>query len=192
MQWSTAIEVSAAVFGLLSVVLTVRRSIWCWPTGIVMVLLYAWVFWSARLYANMGLQGYFLVLSCYGWWYWLRGGASGGPARIRRAGRAELMALTTLALGGGLLGGQLLARHLQASEPTLDATMTCFSLVAQYLLSRKDLTAWWFWIVVDLLAIILFASQALWATTLLYVVFLALAVQGAQVWWRAARAEPGA
>lgn len=68
----TLLEAFAAALGVLAVYLTARQNPWCWPLGLVMVLLYAWVFFEARLYANTLLQGVFAITQLYGWWQWRR------------------------------------------------------------------------------------------------------------------------
>jgi len=68
------LELIAAIVGAISVWLSVRQNIWSWPTAIVNVVLYALVFYEAKLYADMGLQVIYAVLSVYGWYEWLYGG----------------------------------------------------------------------------------------------------------------------
>src|ERR1700730_3897778 len=68
------LELFAFAFGIISVYLSVRQNIWSWPTAIVNVVLYVFVFREARLYSDMGLQVVYAILSCYGWYEWLYGG----------------------------------------------------------------------------------------------------------------------
>jgi nicotinamide mononucleotide transporter len=89
----TAIEWIAAAFGVVSVWLSVRQNVWSWPTAIVNTALYVLVFRGARLYADMGLQVFYIAISFYGWYHWLHGGADRGELRVSRIRRRELLYL---------------------------------------------------------------------------------------------------
>ena len=65
-----SLELLAVVVTLGAVYLTTRQKIWCWPLGMISVVLYASVFYQARLYADMGLQALYFALAIYGWWAW--------------------------------------------------------------------------------------------------------------------------
>ena len=71
----SVIELIAASLGVLAVWLTIRQNLWCWPIGLVMVLIYSWIFYDVKLYSDMLLQGIYAVLQLYGWWQWTRGGS---------------------------------------------------------------------------------------------------------------------
>ena len=103
MSW---LELVAAGLGIVAVWLTVRQNPWCWPIGLVMVLLYAWLFYDWRLYSNLLLQLLFAALQLYGWWQWTRGGERHDGRKVSRLGMlAALTGLLTGALGAGLLAG---------------------------------------------------------------------------------------
>ena len=106
----TPVEVIATVMGLFSVWLTVRRNIWCWPTGLVMVSLYVWIFGRARLYSDAGLQVVYIFLQLYGFWHWLHGGRDHGELPVSRLTRDGVMAwLATAVLGTLVLGSVAIA-----------------------------------------------------------------------------------
>jgi nicotinamide mononucleotide transporter len=177
-------ELVGTIFGLLSVWLTTRASIWCWPTGIVNIVLFAIVFAEAKLYPEIITYAAFLVLSVHGWRRWARGGPRGGAAPIARASpRALAVSVVTVAAGGPALGA-LFAGLTDAALPYLDSTITAASLVAQTLLARKVVESWCFWIFVDVLAIGVYASRGLHLASGLYAVFLVLAIRGLVLWRR--------
>jgi nicotinamide mononucleotide transporter len=178
----SAVEIVAALFGLACVGLTIRRNIWCWPTGLVQVALYVWVFYKAKLYADVGLQVVYVALQIYGWHYWLHGGRVESEPPIARLGRAGLAGWVAVAAAGALAVGWAMARFTDASLPYWDAAIVALSLVAQFLLSRKVLENWLFWIVVDVLAVGVYLAKDLYATTVLYAVFLVMAVLGWFAW----------
>ena len=176
-------EVAGALTGALAVWLTVRRSVWCWPVGMINVGLYTVVFAQAKLYADASLQVVYFAMSVYGWWAWLRG-AGGHELPVARAPRRFLLALLAAAALSTAVVGGLLHRGTDAALPWLDAGTTSFSLAAQVLLTRKWIENWVVWIVVDVVYIYMYVVKDLYATALLYTVFLGLAVSGLVQWRR--------
>lgn len=182
LEWSP-LEVVAAAFGVISVFLSTRQNIWSWPTGIVNVALYAVVFYQGRLYGQMGLQPIYLVLSIYGWYEWLHGGEHRTELHVSRASPRLLTTLAALNLVAWLALVAVL-RRTDAALPWLDALLTTTSLVAQWMMTRKILENWLLWIALDVVYVPMFFSQRLYATALLYAVFLVLATMGYVEWRR--------
>jgi nicotinamide mononucleotide transporter len=183
----TTIEIIATIFGLACVLLYIRQSIWSWPTGLVQVVLYAWVFYHARLYSDFLLHLVYTALQIYGWYHWLRGSPQDGQPQVRRlsimaAGTCGIVAI----LGTGTLGF-VMRRFTNADLPYWDATITILSLLAQYLIARKVLENWLIWVVVDVLAIGVYWYKGLYITTGLYLVFLFMAVTGWFAWRKSYR-----
>ena len=187
----TVIEIIASVMGLLSVWLTVKQNIWCWPTGLVMVLLYTWIFASSKLYSDAGLQVVYVFLSIYGWIHWLRGGPRENELPVTTLSlRSRLLWGICITLGAVGLGS-LMARYTDASMPHADATITSMSLAAQWLLARKKLENWVLWIAVDVLGIAVFALKELYITGGLYAIFLVMAAMGLRSWTKSLRLVEG-
>jgi nicotinamide mononucleotide transporter len=182
------LELVAAVTGAVSVWLSVRQNIWSWPTAIVNVVLYAIVFWEAKLYADMGLQVVYTVLSLYGWYEWLYGGEGRTELRVTRTPRRLAAILTLIAAAGSAVLGTLLRQTTDAALPFMDSFLSSTSLVAQWMMTRKLLGNWLVWIGVDVLYVGMFLFKGLYLTAGLYAVFLALAVRG-YVDWRRSIAE---
>jgi nicotinamide mononucleotide transporter len=178
------IEIAGALTGVVAVGLTTRQKIWCWPVGIVSVLLYVLVFYQARLYATMGLQVVYVGLAIYGWYAWTKGGRADGPLRVSRASRRTL----AVAFGAGLaltLGlGTWLGRQTDEALPFTDAAVTSVSLIAQWMQTRKLIENWWLWLAVDVVYVGMNVSQGLMPTAGLYAVYTALAVAGLREWRR--------
>ncbi|HVJ03898.1 MAG TPA: nicotinamide riboside transporter PnuC [Sphingomonas sp.] len=184
MSW---IETVAALLGLANVALVVRRSMWNYPFGLVMVALYGFVFFEAKLYSDMLLQVFFFAVQLYGWWNWSRSRAEVGEVRVEQMrGRARFQWLAGCAIAAAGWG-MLMHRFTDAAFPWWDGTIAVLSVAAQILQSRRKLESWVLWIAVDLLAIPLFAVKELWLTAGLYGVFLALSVWGLVGWARAVR-----
>ena len=179
-----SIELLAVVVTLVAVYLTTRQVIWCWPLGMVSVTLYALVFYNAKLYADMGLQALYFGLAIYGWWAWLHGGEEHGGLEVSlTSNRARIMLVAIGALAGIVLG-QTLSRLTDASLPFMDSILTSFSIVAQWMQTRKLLEAWLVWLAVDVFYVGMFLYKGLYPTAGLYAVFLGLAVLGFIEWRR--------
>ena len=190
------LEIVAALVGAVSVWLSVRQNILSWPTAIVNVLLYVVVFRDARLYADMGLQVVYALLSVYGWYEWLHGGEHRSALRVTRTtARLGAVLVAVITIGAFALGA-ILHRTTDAALPFMDAFLSSTSLVAQWMMTRKKLENWLLWIFVDVLYVGMFTYKGLYITAILYAVFLALAVAGYRDWrasWRASsRSESSA
>ena len=176
------IELAAAAFGVASVYLSARQNVWNWPLGIINVALYIYVFYKAKLYADMGLQAVYVILAAYGWWHWLHGGANHGTLRVSRVARRELVLLGVAFVAGTAALTTLLTRATDASLPFADSALTAASLVAQYMMTRKYVESWLVWIVADIAYVVMFIYKSLWPTAGLYLIFTVLAVIGWQQW----------
>ncbi len=184
------LELAAVVVTLAAVYLTTRQVIWCWPLGMFSVTLYAVVFFQAKLYADMGLQGLYFALAIYGWWAWLHGGADHGELDVSLASNRLRAVLLVLAALGGVVLGQTLDRLTDASLPFMDSLLTSFSIAAQWMQTRKLLESWLVWLVVDVFYVGMFLYKGLYLTAGLYAVFLYLAVLGFVRWRRSLGDSP--
>jgi len=188
----STLELFAALVGAVSVYLSVRQNIWSWPTAIVNVVLYALVFYEARLYADMGLQVVYAVLSVYGWYEWLYGGENRTELRVTRTSPRLGVLLAAIAAAGSAGLGFFLRSSTDAALPFMDSALSSTSLVAQWMMTRKLLENWLVWIAVDVLYVGMFVFKHLYLTAGLYAVFLALAVKGWLDWRRSMRADAAA
>ena len=195
------IELVGTILYLLSVWLIARRNMLTWPVGIVSVLLYMALFYQIRLYSDALEQVYYLGASVYGWWFWSR------SRQVNHAitdvsyssGRAIVAWLIVTAALSVALGAIMSRVHVwvpgvfpeAASYPYLDALTTVMSLVAMWLLARKHIESWVYWIVVDVIGIWLYFVKDVRFISLLYVVLLALAIRGLVDWRGMGRRSSG-
>ena len=180
------IEIAAALLGVINVLLVVRRSIWNYPFGIAMVVLYFFVFWDAKLYSDALLQIFFLVIQIYGWRAWVHADRVDHGVAVdwlSDKARVTWLAGTAAAI---LIWGSGMARFTDAAAPMADATIAGLSVSAQVLQSLRKVESWVLWVTVDALAIGLFAWRGLGVTSALYALFLVLAVLGLFEWRRTA------
>jgi len=184
----STLEFVAVGATLLAVYLTTRQVIWCWPLSMVSVALYAVVFYQARLYAEVGLQGLYFGLAVYGWWAWRFGGEDRGELRVSATPARVRAGLVIVAALGGAALGQGLSRFTNASLPFLDSLLAAFSIAAQWMQTRKYLEAWLLWIAVDVFYVGMFLYKGLYPTAGLYAAFLYLARMG-YIEWRGSMAS---
>lgn len=180
----TWIEGTAAIFGLLCVWLTIRQNVLCWPMGLVQVLLFIHVFYHARLYSDLILHVIYVVMQFYGWYHWLYGGAHRTELKVTTLSTPALLAWILVAATVTSVWGHLMATFTDAAVPYPDAFIAVASLIAQWLMARKKLESWHFWIVVDVVAIGVYSYKGLYITTMLYSVFLVMAGLGLLQWRR--------
>ena len=179
------IEIIAFALGVTNVTLVVRRSLWNYPFGLLMVVLYGWIFFEAKLYSDALLQIFFFVVQVYGWMNWARSRAGAGEVEVERLGDGARIAWLLGAAVATAIWGWGMHRFTDAAYPWWDAGVAILSVAAQILMSRRLIENWVLWITVDVLAIGLYAAKDLRLTALLYVVFLALSVWG-MIDWRVA------
>jgi nicotinamide mononucleotide transporter len=179
-----AIETIGVLAGLGYVVLAIRESVWCWPSGLVSAVAYVVVFEDARLPGQAVLQAILAVVCIYGWWSWRRGKESAGGLVVSRAGPATLAAVSAATAVSALGIGLLLRHSTQSVLPFWDAGILAASLSAQAMAARKLLENWLVWIGVNVVSIGLYVSQGLVQTTGLYIVYLVMAIVGYRAWKR--------
>jgi nicotinamide mononucleotide transporter len=176
-------EVAAAAFGVCYIFLAIRGRRACWIAGGISTAIYAAVFYAAGLPMQAALQVVYVALSAYGWHAWRPGPEA--PATRRWPLRRHLVALCAVAVATAA-SAPLAARYALAAAPVADSLGTWASLVATWLLARRFIDNWLWWIAIDTGLAALFAAQGLGATAALYLGYALLAVAG----WRSWRREP--
>lgn len=178
------VELLAFILGIVNVTLVVRRSVWNYPFGIAMVCLYAVVFAEAKLYSDVLLQGFFVLVNGYGWVKWAQQRETTGEIAVERMTPSARLQWIAGCLIVSIGWGMLMHRHTDAAMPWWDAGVAVFSIAAQILLARRRIENWVLWIAVDIAAIGLYAIKGLWLATALYAIFLILSLWGLADWNR--------
>lgn len=178
-----ALEVAGVIFSLIYLFLSIRQHILLWPMGIISAVLYMAVFFRSKFYADMGLNGYYLLVSTYGWILWRRGRAGGsGELMVSRVSLRRgilLLGITVLAF---LLIGLFLDRYTDSPIPYWDALTTAMSFTATWMLARKILEHWIVWVVVDLISMGLYLYRELYPTMILFAIYTTMALIGYYQW----------
>lgn len=180
----SAAEIVANASYAASVWLAARNSAHTWWIGILGCVLFGWIFYSTQLYADVTLQVFFVITSLAGWWHWLRGSRGEQPPISRTPWRQSLLAVIAALLVAAAYG-LLLHRFTSAYAPFLDSVVLTFSVLGQLLLMRRRLENWYAWLLVNTVAVPLYASRELYLTAGLYAAFWLNAWYGLYRWRRA-------
>lgn len=182
------IEVLGAITGLIYLYFSYHRKVWLWPFGIITSALYVIFFRRTHLYADMSLQVYYVLISIYGWYFWLWGKKNHdekqGYIRIRSINLKMWIILVSITAILTIVSGFLLKKYTDASLPYWDAFTTAGGIVATWMLARKLLENWLFWIVVDFIATGIYFYKEKYPTVILYMVFTIIAIAGYYKWKR--------
>ena len=176
------LEIAAAILGVVTVFLVVRRSVWNYPFALAMVALYFVVFFEARLYSDALLQIFFFAINLYGWWAWHHAPQVDSGVKVVAMRGSARLAWLAATLAASAAWGFLMARFTDAAAPFADAAIAGTSVSAQILQSLRRIETWLLWIAVDVGAIGLFWSRDLVVTAGLYGLFLIMSVAGFVEW----------
>lgn len=179
-QHQSTLEFIAVITGLLCVYLAAKNIIWNWPFAIISVSLYIFIFFETRLYADMGLQFYFLGMNIYGWWYWSHAPTETKVPIKRIVDREIWLSIAAVLLFTFVLGSLL--KYTPASYPYLDSFLAACSLVAQVWLARKVLENWLIWVFVDVIYIGVYIFKDLNLTAAMYAIYAVIATVGYIDW----------
>lgn len=193
------IEITGALLAVIYLFLSIRGNIWLWVLGFLTSSFYLTIFFKSQLYADMGLQFYYIVISIYGWFHWL------GKRKVHKAPvanikttslspKAWLVSLVSVIvlmfiLYGVLLYGPSLLDLPPSDLPLGDAFTTSASIVATWMLARKILENWLFWIVIDIVSLGMYIYKGLYITSLLFLIYSTMAVIGYFQWKRAMNSQ---
>jgi nicotinamide mononucleotide transporter len=181
-------ECVAVALAILYLVLAIRENIWCWPCAGVSTAMYVYLFGAAQLYMESALNIFYFGMAIYGWsvWYFGRTGDSELPVSVWRLA-VHGYALTAI-LVVSLLSGYLLSRYTDAAFPYLDSLTTWAAIWTTFLVARKVLENWWYWLVIDVASIFIYWSRDLQLSALLFVLYVVMIPFGLRSWSRSRRA----
>jgi nicotinamide mononucleotide transporter len=175
-------EVVAVILALGYLLLAVKERIECWYLAFASTAVYIFLFWDVNLLMESALQIYYLAMAVYGWWQWRRQGDLQQQLIIHTwALRQHLLALLSIALLTGI-SGYWLSANTSAALPYLDSFTTWGAVVTTYMVTRKVLENWLYWIVVDGVSIFVYIDRGLYLTAVLFVLYVVIVVIGFRQW----------
>ena len=179
-------ELTAVVLGVAYLLLVVRESLWCWYAAFISTSIFLYLFWEVNLLMESALQVYYLVMAVYGWWHWRSGasnhtGANNELAISTWPLRTHLLAIAGVLLAS-LLSAELLKHYTQAALPLLDSFTTWGSILTTWMVTRKILENWLYWLVIDSVSIYLYLDRELYLTALLFMAYIVIVIIGYRKW----------
>jgi nicotinamide mononucleotide transporter len=181
------LELLAVLLAIAYLLLAIRQNIWCWFCAAVSTAIYVYLFLDAKLYMESLLNVFYFAMALYGSYVWNSG----------RAGNAELPvsvwpisvhAIAIVTIGTcSFTSGWLLDRHTDAAFPYIDSMTTWSAIWATFLVARKVLENWWYWLVIDSVSVFIYWARDLQLTSLLFVIYVVLVPIGLLNWTRSYR-----
>jgi nicotinamide mononucleotide transporter len=184
------VEFVAVFFGLVSVLYERKGNILVFPTGIISVLIYVYICFHAKLYADMMINGYYFIMSIYGWHYWLRRDKTNQNTPITWCDKSEIKKYFLIFTISFILLYIILKYFTDSDVPVMDSLTTSVFVSGMILLARKKIENWIAWIIGNFIAIPLFFYKGLVLTSLQFLVFFILAISGYYMWKKLLHQQP--
>ena len=175
----SVIECIAVFFSILYVILAAKENIWCWGAAAISVSLYIYICFFAQLYPETGLQVFYLIMAFYGYYNWNKKEQS---LQIIEWNISKHFAVLILGAILTFLMGFFFATYTNAKMPIVDSFTTVFSVFATYMIAKKILSNWLYWIVIDVVSVYLYFSRDLHLTSLLFMAYTIIAIFGYFSW----------
>ena len=183
------LEVIAVAAAIAYLLLAIRQNIWCWLGAAISTAIYVYLFFGARLYMESALNLFYFAMAIYGWsvWYFGRTGDEELPVSVwgRRVHGIAIISIVV----ASIVSGYLLARYSDAVYPYIDSLTTWGAIWATFLVARKVLENWWYWLVIDAASVVIYWSRDLQLTALLFVVYVVMIPFGLIAWRRSWREQ---
>ena len=187
----SVVEALAVLLAIAYLLLVIRQNILCWVMALASVLIYLVIFFNAQLYMESILQIFYAAMAVYGWYQWKYGGVGHQGLRVT-TWRLHHHAIV---IGGILVSTMAFGWAFSATDaafPYLDSFTTVAAVVTTYMVTRKVLENWAYWLVIDGLSVYLYVSRELYLTAGLFVLYLVMVVIGFRCWWHDWRTETAA
>jgi nicotinamide mononucleotide transporter len=178
------LEVIAVVAAIVYLYLAIRQNIWCWLGAAISTAIYVYLFIVARLYMESALNVFYFAMAIYGWHVWSTGrkGDRELPVSVWPL-RVHAVAILTI-VAVSLASGYALVRYTDAAYPYVDSLTTWGAIWATFLVARKVLENWWYWLVIDVASVAIYWARDLQLTSLLFVVYVLMIPFGLRAWRR--------
>ncbi len=169
----------ALITGIFGVILTIRESIWCWPTALISVAISGITFYNERLFGDVGLQFFYLVSGIYGWMYWHKKNKLN--FKIKTIPKTFFIPLAIVTIIQSIIYYYVL-RYFKSDKIIFDSVLTACSFTCTFMMAKKWIENWIFWIIIDLGYAILYLIKDLPSYALLYIFFSIMATYGYYSW----------
>ncbi|MDO3388062.1 nicotinamide riboside transporter PnuC [Gilvimarinus sp. SDUM040013] len=177
-------EFVAVTLAIAYLLLAVRQNSLCWYCAFASTAIYTVLFWDVQLLMESALNVYYMLMAVYGWWQWRHGGKADTKLPVRRWQVQQHIFTIAGIVTITLLSGTLLHLYTEAAWPYLDSFTTWASVITTYMVARKILENWLYWMVINSTSIFLFIDRGLYLTALLLVSYLIISIFGLMNWRR--------
>jgi nicotinamide mononucleotide transporter len=179
----------AVIAAIAYLLLAIRQSILCWFFALVSTAIYIVLFIDAKLYMESLLNGFYFAMALYGWYFWHTGADRSSSVPVARWRLSIHGAAIVVIAAASFSCGALLDSYSDAAYPYVDSLTTFSAIWATFLVARKVLENWWYWLVIDAVSVVLYWARDLQLTALLFVAYVALIPFGLIAWTRAYNAQ---
>ena len=176
------IEITAVVLAILYLVLAVKQNILCWVCGIISSVLYFFIMHSAGLYMEAYLQIFYVFMGFYGWSQWKTKTSNTSNFVVNTWNKSQHLFATSMVLMLSIISATMLRFFTDAALPFLDALVTWGAVVATYMVAKKLIENWIYWLVIDSISIFLFISRDLLPTAFLFGIYIIIIIYGYRSW----------
>lgn len=176
-------ETAAVLLAIAYLVLAIQQNILCWAAGMISALIFMVIFYSALLYMQSALQIFYVGMAIYGWYQWRYAGDEGTGVRIHTLTIVRHIQVIAGISATALLLGWIMSRT-DTPFPYAEAFITVAAVATTFMVARKVLEHWLYWLVIDSIAVYLYVARELYLTALLFVFYLVMAVIGFRRWRR--------
>jgi nicotinamide mononucleotide transporter len=189
MKATGPLEYIGVTAGIVSVLFSRVENIWVYPTGIISTLIYIFISFEGGLYAEAGLNIYYTIMSIFGWYMWVRKKSAADTLHITRSNRHDWLLATGFFTGMYLLLFFILKKYTPSTVPAADAFASATAYTGMLLMNKKKIEHWFWWILTNVVSIVLFFIKGYVFTSVQFVVLLLLAISGWLVWERKYKAR---
>ncbi len=178
------LELTAIVFGLLSVWYAKKNNIWVFPTGIINTSIYVYLLWKWSLLGDMMINFYYVVMSIYGWYNWTRKKDEGIKFPISRMTLSEKkwsLLIFVLTIGFVIVVYTFFDKFTHWTS-YVDTLVTGIFFVAMWQMTRRKLENWILWIIGDIISIPMYYAKGYSFTSIQYLIFTIIAILGYLEW----------
>jgi len=186
-QAFSPLELTAVVLAIAYLLLAIRQNIWCWLCAGVSTAIYVWLFIGAKLYMESVLNAFYFVMAIYGWYFWTTGETKDHERPVVCWPLQTHAAAIVVILAFSVINGYFLSRHTDAAFPYVDSLTTWSAIWATFLVARKVLENWWYWLGIDMASVFIYWTRDLQLTSLLFLVYVIMIPFGLVSWSRSMR-----
>jgi nicotinamide mononucleotide transporter len=177
-------EVLAVFFGIAYVLLAAKESLWTWIFAFLSTIIYTILFWDGALVSSSLLNFYYMVMAVYGFILWRSGGEQGEELEISQWSLKKNFIVIISGIILAVILGYLSDTYTEARFAYLDTFVMVFSVIATWMLAKKVLENWLYWMVIDSTAIVLYWKSGYLATIILFMFYVILAFYAYYTWWK--------